>query len=334
MQTASILKTRPSPWQEELARSFRDIDPLLDYLQLDKGQRQPKPAAGIQFPFRVTPAFARKMRKGDMNDPLLRQVLPLTEEMKDQPGFSQNPVGDLEARATRGVLHKYYNRILLLETGACAINCRYCFRRNFPYSENQLGQASRKKAIAYLKSRPEVREIIISGGDPLMTANSGLSELVESISRIDHVERLRIHTRIPTVLPSRIDGELVRIMSRSRLKTVIVAHINHPNEIDQEVENALKPLLEAGIRMFNQAVLLKGINDSPEVLRELLETTFDIGINPYYLHMLDRATGTAHFEVTKEKALFLQEELRKNLPGYLLPRFVREIPGEPYKTPL
>jgi EF-P beta-lysylation protein EpmB len=333
-QTLRKLQNQPISWQEELANSFQNIEQLFEYLELDSRLAPARQSQRSPFPFRVTRSFAAKIEKGNINDPLLKQILPSTLEFKNPPGFVDNPVGDLEAIVTPGLLHKYQGRVLLITTGACAVNCRYCFRRNYPYSGNQLGISSRGDALRYIETRPEIKEVILSGGDPLVLANSNLEELIARISAIDHVERLRIHTRIPSVLPSRIDRELVRILKTTRLKTVIVTHINHPKEIDEPVRTAVSLLLKAGIRLLNQAVLLKGVNDNPAVLSELLETAFDCGIHPYYLHMLDRAAGAAHFEVTEDYSHHLEETLRNNLPGYLLPRFVREIAGEPYKVPI
>ncbi|MGH8553500.1 MAG: EF-P beta-lysylation protein EpmB, partial [Methylococcales bacterium] len=289
---------------------------------------------GNSFPFKVTLSFAEKIEPGNIDDPLLKQILPTRAEFTTSRGFVDDPVGDLEAMATPGLLHKYSNRVLLITTGACAVHCRYCFRRNYPYSGKQLGISGRAEALRYIESRAEIREVILSGGDPLVLGNSSLDELIGAIAAIGHVRRLRIHSRIPSVLPSRIDAGLVRILKATRLKTVIVTHINHAREIDDRVRIAVASLLEAGVRVLNQAVLLKGINDDLHALSELLETAFDAGIHPYYLHMLDRASGTAHFEVSHAKCLDLEASLRSSLPGFLLPRFVREVAGFPYKVPI
>ncbi|MGR9105519.1 MAG: EF-P beta-lysylation protein EpmB [Gammaproteobacteria bacterium] len=325
---------RHASWQEELANSFHTAEQLFVYLGLDRGLLPPSQSTANPFPFKVTRSFAAKIEKGEIDDPLLKQILPSITETSDSPGFVDNPVGDLEALATTGLLHKYRNRVLLITTGACAVNCRYCFRRNYPYSGNQLGIGARGEAWRYIAERPEITEVILSGGDPLVLVNSSLAEIVASIAAIPHVRRLRIHTRIPSVLPSRIEPSLLKILSTSRLQSVIVTHINHPNEIDERTRAAVAALLTAGIRVLNQAVLLKGVNDDPKTLSTLLETAFDAGIHPYYLHMLDRASGTAHFEVAEDLCRSLEETLRKTLPGYLLPRFVREIKGSPYKVPI
>lgn len=328
------LQGQPSSWQQELAHSFQNLRQLFEYLELDSRWLPSRQAEHHPFPFKVTLSFAAKIEKGKIDDPLLRQILPAPAEFENPPGFIDNPVGDLEAMATPGLLHKYRTRVLMITTGACAVNCRYCFRRNYPYSGNQLGSSGRREALRYIENRPEIREVILSGGDPLVLANSSLEELVGRVSAIPHVERLRIHTRIPSVLPSRIDRELVRILRTTRLKTVVVTHINHPREIDSHAKTAVSRLLKADLRILNQSVLLKGVNDDPKVLIELLETAFDAGIHPYYLHMLDRAAGTAHFEVDEAYSRYLEDTLRRILPGYLLPRFVREIAGAPYKVPI
>ncbi|MCI0654303.1 MAG: EF-P beta-lysylation protein EpmB [Methylococcaceae bacterium] len=328
------VQSQAPSWQEELANSFQNVEQLFEYLGLDPRGLPPTQSASNPFPFKVTRSFAEKIERGNINDPLLKQILPSMAELTNPPDFVDNPVGDLEAIATPGLLHKYYSRVLLITTGTCAVNCRYCFRRNYPYSGNQLGISGRAEALRYIESRVKIKEVILSGGDPLVLANPGLEQLIGAIAAIQHVERLRIHTRIPSVLPARIDPDLVRILETTRLKTVVVTHINHPREIDAKVRIAVASLLDAGVRVLNQAVLLKGINDDPEILSELLETAFDAGIHPYYLHMLDRATGTAHFEVAQDYSLYLEKTLRNNLPGYLLPRFVREVVGLPYKVPI
>ncbi len=334
MQTARGSASQPTSWQEELANSFQNIEQLFDYLDLDKRLLLDKVSGTTTFPFKVTRSFAAKIERGNFNDPLLKQILPSSSEFEYFPGFGDNPVGDLEAITTPGLLHKYHGRVLLITTGACAVNCRFCFRRNYPYSGNQLGTSGRAEALRYIQSQDDIREVILSGGDPLVLTNSSLEQLIRGIAAIRHVERLRIHTRIPSVLPARIDSELIRILTTSRLRTVVVTHINHPREIDDKTRTAVAALLKAEIRVLNQAVLLKGINDDPNILSELLETAFDAGIHPYYLHMLDRATGTAHFEVSEDYSYYLEETLRSHLPGYLLPRFVREVAGESHKVPI
>jgi EF-P beta-lysylation protein EpmB len=231
-------------------------------------------------------------------------------------------------------LHKYENRALLIVSGGCAINCRYCFRRNFPYSEAQLSKQRKTFALDYIYNHKDITEVILSGGDPLILSNPYLSELIKQIATIHHVRRLRIHTRLPCVLPSRINADLIKALTDSRLKVVVVVHINHPNEIDGEVEHAISKFTRAGIPVFNQAVLLRGVNDNLKTLSALFETLFDVGIFPYYMHALDKAKGTQHFEVLDNRDQDLQDAIRRKLPGYLIPRFVREQSGKPYKVPI
>ncbi len=273
------------------------------------------------------------MRKGDIDDPLLRQVLPLAEEEAEVPGFIGDPVGDLAAAAVPGVLHKYRGRVLLVTTGACAVHCRYCFRRHFPYADSNPSVQQWQGALEYIHGHSDITEVILSGGDPLAFSDSRLADLVEQVAAIPHVKRLRIHTRLPIVLPSRVDKNLLAWLQRTRLQKVVVVHANHANEIDEEVRAAMRKLRDAGTMLLNQSVLLKGVNDSAEELADLSERLFEAGILPYYLHLLDRVQGAAHFEVDRARALWLMQVLRARLPGYLVPRLVREQPGADSKTP-
>jgi EF-P beta-lysylation protein EpmB len=272
------------------------------------------------------------MRRGDPRDPLLLQVLPDGKELRAVPGFGDDPVGDRAAAAVPGVLHKYHGRALLLTTGACAIACRYCFRRGFPYGEFQLGRQVESEALAYLAADASIGEVILSGGDPLVLPDRRLADLVTRLAAIPHLHTLRVHTRLPVVLPSRVTDGLNDALASTRLTPVMVIHANHPQEVDAHVVAALTRLREAGFVLLNQAVLLRGINDDAEVLADLNRRLAHAGVLPYYLHVLDRASGTAHFLVTDERALALHEALRRALPGYLVPRLAREQRGEPYKT--
>ena len=250
------------------------------------------------------------------------------------PGFGPDPVGDIEALAAPGVLHKYHGRALLITTGACAIHCRYCFRRAFPYSEARLPRQQESLALDYIAGDESIREVILSGGDPLMLADERLAGLIGRIAAIPHIERLRIHSRLPIVLPSRITSELIRCLLASRLSVVLVVHANHAAEFDRAVGNAAALLRQAGVPLFNQSVLLKGVNDRADTLIQLSETLFKHGIIPYYLHLLDKTTGTAHFDVPMERAVALYGVLLRRLPGYLVPRLVRERAGAAYKVPV
>ncbi|MGZ8250673.1 EF-P beta-lysylation protein EpmB, partial [Methylomagnum sp.] len=290
-------------WQAELADSFTDPAALLEFLALDPHDFPALRHAAASFPFRVTRAYAARIRQRDPADPLLRQVLPLAAELAEQPGFVADPVGDLHAAAAPGVLHKYQGRVLLIATGACAIHCRYCFRREFPYESQGLGKSREREALDVIAADPSIREVILSGGDPLVLNDERLARWVDGIAAIPQVERLRLHTRLPVVLPSRITPELVACLAGSRLRAVMVIHANHPAEFDAAVGDALARLRGVGITLLNQAVLLRGVNDDAATLARLSEALFEQGVLPYYLHLLDKARGTGHFEVAEARAL-------------------------------
>ncbi len=320
-----------SSWQTELAESFTRVSDLLSFLELDPAALPPTAAAAELFPFRVTRAYAQRIEKRHIDDPLLRQVLPLPAECLDAEGFSADPVGDLAALTQPGLLHKYQGRVLLITTGACAIHCRYCFRREFPYQSQQLARSREETALEAIARDDAIHEVILSGGDPLVLSNDRLGELVRSVAAIPHVRRLRFHTRLPVVLPSRVDTDCLAWLRATRLRLVMVIHANHAREIDHDVKNALLALRDAGVTLLNQAVLLRGVNDDAESLARLSEQLFDAQVLPYYLHLLDRARGTAHFEVDEGRALVLMRELQRRLPGYLVPRLVRETAGAAHK---
>lgn len=320
-------------WQAELRLAYRDPETLLAALGLSAADVPlARPAEG-DFPFRVTRAFAARMRPGDARDPLLRQVLPLAEERIDVPGFGPDPVGELARHADGALLQKYAGRALIVLTGACAIHCRYCFRREFPYAAS-VGAARLAAAIARIAEDASVSEVILSGGDPLVLDDRSLRPLFEALAAISHVERVRVHTRLPIVLPSRMTSGLLELMSTQRYPTVLVVHANHPREIDAVTAAGLRRFRDAGITLLNQAVLLRGINDEAGTLAELSRVLFDCGVLPYYVHALDRVRGAAHFEVPEATAIALEEALRASLPGYLVPRFVREVAGAVAKLPL
>lgn len=321
-------------WQTELADAVRDPLELLRLLDLPREMPAGMHGAHAQFPLRVPRAYIARMRKGDPNDPLLRQVLPLGTELDAMPGFSDDPVGDLAATAAPGLLHKYHGRALLVTTGACAVHCRYCFRRHYPYSDGAATAGRLDTALAHLTHDTGISEVILSGGDPLALSDQRLAPLARQLDAIAHLKRLRIHTRLPIVLPARVDDALLEWLSHTRLRPVVVVHVNHPNEIDAAVEHALKRLAEAGAVLLNQAVLLRDVNDDADTLVKLSETLFDAGVMPYYVHLLDRVKGAAHFEVDEQTAHELHAALWRRLPGYLVPRLVREEPGAPGKMPL
>jgi EF-P beta-lysylation protein EpmB len=323
-----------SDWRLALTNAFTELAPLLAFLELDNSQLDPGLPLATGFSMRVPRGFAAQMRKGDPKDPLLLQVLPTAEELRKQPGFNANPVGDLQAQASPGILHKYDGRALLIATGACAVHCRYCFRRHYPYAEGSAAPRRWDNIMHYLREDRSIREVILSGGDPLMLSDARLNEWFRQLDTIDHLQRVRLHTRLPIVLPERVTPALLEQLQQSRLKPVIVVHSNHPNELSEPVVDAIRRLKQTGVLLLNQSVLLKHVNDSLEILTSLSERLFAAGILPYYLHLLDRVQGAAHFEVDEASARALQQGLLASLPGYLVPKLVREIAGEASKTPL
>lgn len=334
MITRSISPTQPPRWQSLLAHGVRDVGELLARLDLDPAQAPSPIDLDSPFPLRVPLGFVARMRRGDWNDPLLRQVLPLATESAHQPGFVLDPVGDGPSRRPGGLLHKYHGRVLMVLTGACAIHCRYCFRRHFPYSEAHAARSRWQEAWDYLHDDTSVEEVILSGGDPLSLPDEKLSELTHALSEIPHIKRLRLHTRLPIVLPERIDDALSSWLENRRFQWVIVVHSNHARELDQTVAEALGKMSRTGAVMLNQAVLLKGVNDTVDAQIALSKRLFAIGVMPYYLHLLDRVAGTAHFEVGQTHARALIGQLAAQLPGYLVPRLAREEPGKPAKQVL
>lgn len=336
MITASPVERLSPPvadWRELWRGAITDAGELLDTLGL-RQLTDRLPAGDAGFALRVPRGFVARMRPGDPRDPLLLQVLPQLAELDDVPGYLADAVGDLAAREAQGVLHKYHGRALLIASGSCAINCRYCFRRHFPYGEEIAAAGQWRQALAHLKTDPSISELILSGGDPLALATPKLEELTRGLAELPQVTRLRIHTRLPVVLPERIDQAFATWLAALPLQKVIVVHANHANEFDAGVDAACARLREAGATLLNQSVLLRGINDQADVLAALSERLFAAGVLPYYLHQLDRVQGAAHFEVDDTRALALVEALRQRLPGYLVPRLVREVAGEGCKRPL
>jgi EF-P beta-lysylation protein EpmB len=325
---------RPSSWQTELAQAIRDPDVLIDALGLpDQLRSRARQAAGL-FPLMVTRSFLRHMRPGDPADPLLLQVLPLDTEGNSVAGFETDPLAEHEAHKAPGLLQKYAGRALVISTGACAIHCRYCFRRSFPYGDEPRRMADWEPAFAQLEADPSIHEIILSGGDPLMLTDARLTEMIRRLDAIGHLDRLRIHTRLPIVLPSRVTRPLVKLLRSTRMTPIVVVHANHPAEVVDDCARTLRRLVHSGITVLNQTVLLRGINDSVDALAALSERLVNLGVMPYYLHQLDRVAGTAHFEVAETRGLEIVAELRRRLPGYAVPQYVREIPGQPHKVPV
>jgi len=315
-------------WQQQLSEAFNSIEDLCHYLHLSINALPVSNAAATNFPIRVPLSFAACMEKGNPDDPLLKQVLPTQEELIAYPDFNNDPVGDLQATAQTGVIHKYHGRVLLINTGSCAINCRYCFRRNFPYSELQLSKQSELAAINYIRQDRSLSEVILSGGDPLLLNDARLAKLLEQLDPIEHIKRIRIHSRLPIVLPARITDEFIKTLQKSSKQIVMVVHCNHANEINDRVITAFNTLKGHGITVFNQSVLLKGVNDQVDTLCALSEKLFHHGVIPYYLHLLDKAAGTGHFEISETQAVELIKEVQATLPGYLVPKLVKEVAGQ------
>ncbi len=337
-QPDSLARTRPSTsaerpaWRAQVREALRTTADLLDFVGLPAGTAAASPA--LDFPLMVPQAFARRMRRADPLDPLLLQVLPDPDERRSVAGFSADPVGDLPSRRAPGLLHKYHGRLLLVVTGACAVHCRYCFRQAFPYAGERAAGRKWREAAEYLRTASDVEEVILSGGDPLMLPTSQLEALSEELGQFSNIKRLRLHTRMPVVLPDRVTPRLLHWINDLPWPLVVVIHANHAAEFDGEVDEGITRLRHSGAHVLNQAVLLAGVNDSVDALVELMERGFDAGVLPYYLHQLDRVRGSQRFEVPTDTARILTEALRRRLPGYLVPKLVQELPGTPYKTPL
>lgn len=333
MIPASPIPTQPD-WRTAWRQSLIEPLGLLERLGLAHRAADLLPGADTGFPLRVPDSYVQRMRPGDADDPLLLQVLPTAAELIERPGFVDDAVGDLAARQVPGVIHKYRGRVLLIATGACAINCRYCFRRHFPYGDELAARDRWRPALDYIAADSSITEVILSGGDPLALATPRLAELTAGLAGIGHIQHLRIHSRLPIVLPERVDRDLLAWIRGLPWPLAVVVHANHGNEIDTQVSSVLGDLRHAGATVLNQSVLLARINDDTQTLATLSERLYAAGTLPYYLHLLDRVSGVGHFEVPPERARELHAQLRARLPGYLVPRLVREIAGEPAKTPV
>ena len=319
-------------WKLVVSESFRDLGELLEYCEIDSS------LAGFtdkhDFALRVTRYFASLIEKGNALDPLLLQILPDAREYQLVDGYSDDAVGDQQAMPVPGLVHKYHGRVLLTLTGACAIHCRYCFRRHFPYSESSVDYRMSGQVMTYLSENPDVSEVILSGGDPLMVSDHKLANLISNLNRIPHIRVLRFHSRLLSVLPERISVNFLETLSQFNGQVVFVSHINHPNEISAHNQAAFRLLAEQGYPVFNQSVLLKGVNDSPEILSDLSHKLFASHIIPYYLHRLDRVQGAAHFDISMQESCRIYQQLSSGLPGYLLPTLVEEVPGQSSKIPV
>lgn len=326
MITRSATIRQTPLWQRQLAGAINDLDTLCRVLELDPGQLA-QLESSKDFPLRVPLPFVERMQKGKPDDPLLLQVMPQAREMLPVPGYTHDPVGDQMAMRGPGVLHKYHGRVLLTMTGACAIHCRYCFRRHYPYPLANPGIEEWSDALQYLAEHKEVNELIISGGDPLSLSDKRLARFIGKLDSVSNINILRVHTRLPVVIPERICEELLAWIRLSRLRIVFVIHCNHAQEIDPAVRAALDRLRATGVLLLNQSVLLAGINDSVDALERLSHALLEAGVLPYYLHALDPVAGAAHFDVSEERARSILLSLQERLPGYLVPRLVREVPG-------
>lgn len=310
-------------WQQILGKSYMRPKELLR----DLGLPDADVSADALFATRVPRPFVEKMEYGNPNDPLLLQILPHADEFTEADGFTTDPLAEQQYNPLPGLLHKYQSRVLLTLRGACAVNCRYCFRRHFEYADNRIKKSDIDNIVGYIKQHPKVNEVVLSGGDPLMATDTQLASLIATFSALPQLKRLRFHTRLPVVIPERITASLIQLLSQSRLKTIMVLHCNHPNEIDDNFTTHVRQLSNVGVQVLNQGVLLKGINDNADTLTQLSEKLFDAGILPYYLFLLDKVSGTSHFEVDETRAKKLIKAMAAQLPGYLVPKLARETPG-------
>jgi EF-P beta-lysylation protein EpmB len=323
-----------SDWQRELADGFKQPLELLRSLDIDPALIPDLDTNASDFPQRVPRAFASRMERGNTHDPLLRQVLPLRQEQIITAGFSADPLQEAIASRAPGIIHKYHGRVLLITTGACAVHCRYCFRRHFPYQAHSRSTQQWHESLQYIRQDSSISEVILSGGDPLLLSDERLQTLITALDAIPHLKRLRIHSRLPIVLPNRMTSDLLHVLSSSRLRRSLVVHCNHPHELDQHVADKLELLASSGTTLFNQAVLLRGVNDDTDTLIALSESLFAHGVLPYYLHLLDPVAGSAHFDLDESRARQLYRQLLERPPGYLVPKLVRETPSLRYKNPI
>ncbi|MFT4822683.1 MAG: EF-P beta-lysylation protein EpmB [Halioglobus sp.] len=322
------------PWQVEMRNAIRSSAELREFLALEHDDAFEDSCAAKDFPVLVPKPYARRMKPGDPHDPLLLQVLGSGAELSSPSDYALDPLQEGDKNPLPGLIHKYHGRVLLIAASGCAVNCRYCFRRHFDYSANSPSRAHWPDTLSYIEKDSSISEVILSGGDPLLLPDNIIAELIGQIASIGHIKRLRIHTRLPVVLPARITPELCEILSESRFRPVMVIHCNHPNEVDDALRDAIDHLSSAGVTVLNQSVLLAGVNDDPQCLAELSEALFETGVMPYYLHMLDKVRGAAHFAVPEARALDIYRQLISLSSGYLVPRLVRECPNQPSKVPL
>jgi L-lysine 2,3-aminomutase len=326
--------TQTTSWQDELSNLIRSPEELFDLLSLPVEQLDAARRACADFPLRVPRPYAARIQPGNLQDPLLLQVMPLGDELISSPGYNNDPLEEADSNPIPGLIHKYQGRVLLIVSPSCAIHCRYCFRRHFPYDDNKPSRTQWQQALDYIAADDSINEVIYSGGDPLSSNDKQLQWLTDQIAAIPHITRLRVHTRLPVMIPQRITDSCLEWLSQTHLKVVMVLHVNHAQELDHEVGEALSKLKQSGVTLLNQAVLLKGINDSVQAQVDLSERLFELGALPYYLHLLDKVKGAAHFDMNVEEARHLHLSLQGQLPGFLVPKLVQEIPGAASKTPL
>jgi len=325
------LDLQPS-WQHELSAVIRDPAELLQLLELPDALLPAAQAASQLFPLRVPRPFLSRIEKGNFEDPLLQQILPLDAENQISAGYSADPLAEQNSNPQRGLVYKYHGRVLLVVAPSCAINCRYCFRRHFPYADNNPSRSQWQDTFDYISADDTINEVIYSGGDPLAAPDRQLQWLTEQIAKIPHIKRLRVHTRLPVVIPQRITTDTLTWLTQPGLQSVMVLHINHANEIDDAVRNSIAKLRAAGVTLLNQSVLLKGVNDKIEALTNLSEALFAEGVLPYYLHLLDKVQGAAHFDLAEARGIELHRQMQHRLPGFLVPKLTREEPGAKSKT--
>lgn len=318
-------------WQADLRDSIRSVSALLDAVGVSADDLTACEQAALDFPIRVPRPFVARMTVGDAQDPLLRQVITDKAETLPAAGFSEDPLEEANANPLPGLIHKYQSRVLLMPTSACAVHCRYCFRRHFPYADNRLDSTALANVVTYIKQHPAVNEVILSGGDPLIVDDNALDKLISTLEAVPQLKRLRIHTRLPVVIPARLTTALAQRLQGSTLNIAMVIHCNHAAELDDALAQRLRQWRNRGITLLNQSVLLAGVNDSAEALIQLSERLDDAGVMPYYLHLADPVAGTAHFYTDDTQALTLHHAMRTALPGYLVPRLVREVAGETSK---
>lgn len=314
------------PWQQQLIDSKITIEQLANLLELSPEELGVSTQATKLFSLRATQHYLNKIKKCEAQDPLLLQILPQATEIIAVPGYDNDPLQEKEFNPVPGLLHKYRSRVLLVTTGSCAIHCRYCFRRNFSYEENQPSQNAWASPLEYIAAHPEIDEVILSGGDPLTLNDRLLGNLIEKISAIPHIKRLRFHSRIPIILPDRITPEFIQLFNQTRLQIIMVMHANHANEVDDQTKIMAQSLRQANIHLLNQTVLLKNINDNAVTLANLSNALFDCGIQPYYLHLLDKVAGSTHFDSSIEDTQKIYHDLQGLVSGYLVPKLVYEEP--------